>query len=184
MTRKPTSPRAGRVAAKLAVERKPLLRNVDRTALAACEVHVLSMVTVLALAERRMAEPELRKLEASLAAIPDDAFPDCGLSFLAQFSGQIAVVTRNALLDHQSWWWVSGMQDLGKRSGADIAAIYRRLPKSFYSELLGALRRGYGAPQHWMSVVVEVLDWTEAQRDHAMHDTEPASVRVRVYEFE
>lgn len=169
MTRKPRTP------PKRDISTEPI---VDRAALAACEVHVLSMVTVLALAERRIAEPELRKLDALLAAIPDSEFPDQGLRFLAHFSSQIAAMTRNALLDHQSWWWVSGMQDLRKRSGADIAGIYRGLPKSFYNELLSALRIGTGAPQHWMRVVIEVLDWTEAQREHAMHDTEPdAAVR-------
>jgi DNA-binding FadR family transcriptional regulator len=140
-------------------------RPGDAIALAAIENRALSALPLLALAERRITEAELQRLERRVEAYSDEPSREEQSVFMAEFWEMIAGATRNPLLQHQVRWWFRVSNELGANRSMRTA----RLPRAFFRELAGALRKRSGAVQLWLAVVVRLCDWTEVQPGHTMH---------------
>jgi len=143
----------------------------DRLALAAMEQQALSTLPLLALAERRIQDSEIDKLDALVDALPENPSAHEALLFRVKFWGEIARATHNPVVDHQIRWWARVMQELEHRAVASIVKRPRTTiaPRERYRSLLRAFRRKRGAVETWHKVILNLLDWTEAQPNHAMH---------------
>lgn len=153
----------------------------DRLALAAMEQQALSTLPLLALAERRIQDDEIERLEALVDGLPDNPSLREALIFRVSFWGHVARSTHNPVVDQQIRWWASVMQELEHR-GTSIAKLPRAgvAPRERYRSLLRAFRRRRGAVETWHKVILDLLEWTEAQPSHAMHkdkDKEPQAGR-------
>ncbi|MEY4579945.1 MAG: hypothetical protein RL701_4648 [Pseudomonadota bacterium] len=147
----------------------------DRLALAALEQQALSTLPLLALAERRITEEEIQRLEALVDSLPDTPALRESLTFRVQFWGQIAQATRNSVVAHNVRWWARVMQDLERRGAATFEASVPTdgpgpTPPSLYRGLLRMLRRRRGTVEYWQKVIFHLLEWTEAQTTHPIHD--------------
>jgi GntR family transcriptional regulator, transcriptional repressor for pyruvate dehydrogenase complex len=140
----------------------------DKLALAARENQALSTLPLLALAERRISEDQVKRLEQLIEELPEAPSRRDHLLFLTQFWGLISVATQNPMLQHQVRWWSRVMRDLEKRSGPTAMAA-RVAPPNLYRNLVRALRRKRGAVEVWLKVLDPLFDWTEAQPGHAVH---------------
>jgi GntR family transcriptional repressor for pyruvate dehydrogenase complex len=150
----------------------------DKLALAARENQALSTLPLLALAERRITEEQVKQLEQLIDELPESPSRRDHLLFLTRYWGLIAAATQNPMLQHQVRWWSRVMRDLEKRSGPTAMAA-RTAPPSLYRSLARALRRKRGAVELWLKVLDPLFDWTEAQPGHAVNQT-PAKPRAAV----
>jgi DNA-binding FadR family transcriptional regulator len=143
----------------------------DRLALAAREQQALSTLPLLALAERRIQDEEIAELEALVDALPDNPSVQEALLFRVNFWGCVARATHNPVVAHQIRWWARVMQDLEHRAVTSIVKPARTdvAPRERYRRLLRAFRKRRGAVEAWHKVILELLDWTEAQPGHAIH---------------
>jgi len=143
----------------------------DRLALAAREMQVLASLSLLALAERRIADEQLDELDALVDALPEAPTSREVLTFRMQFWGVVARATSNGILEHQVRWWARVMQDLEKRSAATVEASTARSAagRTQFRGLVKALRKRRGAVDHWLKVIEPLLDWTESQPNHPVH---------------
>ena len=148
----------------------------DQLALAVRENQALFILSLLGLAERRITNKELDRLEQLSDELPDKPTPRELLAFQVKYWGLIAGATRNPMLQHQIRWWSGVIRDLEKRDGS-ATATPRGVASSVYRGLVRALRRRHGAVDHWLKVIAPLLDWTEAQRGHAMNEP-PANSRI------
>ena len=140
-------------------------RPGDAIALAAVENRALSALPLLVLAERRITEPELQRLEHRVDAYTDNPTREEQSLFMADFWEMIAGATRNPLLQHQVRWWFRVSSELGANRSMRTAI----LPRSFFRELIQALRKRTGAVHLWLRVVERLCEWTEVQPGHTMH---------------
>jgi GntR family transcriptional repressor for pyruvate dehydrogenase complex len=128
----------------------------DRFARAAAESQATSISIVLALAQRRITEAELDRIERCLDTLPEDVLRE-PWSFFVDFWGALARATRNPLIEQQMRWWIRLMQRLERR-GACEPATRRRLPTEVYRDLIAALRARAGAPEFWLQVVTPLFE--------------------------
>lgn len=148
----------------------------DRFALAACETQALSTLGILALAERRISEPELRQLEELIDRAPDgQTYPEV-VNFRIEFWHRIARTTRNPLIEQHVRSWGSMVRDIEVRLGGDpVGGVTRTFSKAPYRGVVRALRRRRGTAEFWLKVVEPMFDWTESHPAHALHPQKPAS---------
>jgi len=152
----------------------------DRLALAAIEQQALSTLPLLALAERRIRDEEIDELELLVDALPENPSVHEALLFRVKFWQQVARATHNPVVDHQIRWWARVMQELELRAVTSIVSRPRAdvAPREGYRRLLRAFRRRRGAVEAWHKVIVDLLERTEAQPNHAIHkNNETASAR-------
>jgi DNA-binding FadR family transcriptional regulator len=149
----------------------------DAMALAARETQALSALSILALAERRISEPELQALDKLVDQMPAEAAFNDSLHFRVSFWGLLAMATKNPVLQHQVRWWAGVMRNLERRKGADPTGtgLDRIVRRNTYRGLVRALRKGRGAVEYWTKIVEPVLDWAESQPRHASKHQPAAS---------
>jgi DNA-binding FadR family transcriptional regulator len=138
-------------------------RSGDAIALAAVENRVLSVLPLLALAERRITAEELERLQRRVEQLSEQPTHDERIQFQSEFWELIALATRNPLLQHQVRWWFRVSRELQSnrlRTG--------QLPRSFFLELVESLRNRSGSVQMWLEKAQLLCAWTEAQPGHAL----------------
>ena len=138
-------------------------RPGDAIALAAMENRVLSVLPLLALAERRITPPELQRLERRVEQLGDHPTTEERSAFMADFWEMVAIATRNPLLQHQVRWWFRVSRELGTNRLRTA-----QLPASFFLEIVQSLRKGSGAVQLWLEKAQLLCDWTEVQPGHTL----------------
>ena len=116
-----------------------------------------SVIPLLALAERRITEGEIERLEALVATLPDYPPVRGPREFRTQFWQTIAEATRNPVVIENVKWWAGAMEEREQLTGDDSSGPERIIPKAKYLGLILALRRGSGAPAFWTEVIEELL---------------------------
>lgn len=120
-----------------------------RLAHAAGESLRYSALSVLALAERRITNLDLVRLERLVEQEPEQKTVAESLDFLGQFWGVIMRATLNPQLERQVSWKLRQASELQRPYGMGLESNTRILSKAPYRGLVQALRRGYGAPAFW-----------------------------------
>jgi len=117
-----------------------------------------SVLPLLALAQLRISEKELKQLEAIVATLPDYP-PERGSSeFRIRLWLTIAQATREPLIVQGVREWARAMRERERLTGVDATGPAQIVPKAKYLGLILALRRGSGAPELWTSVITHVID--------------------------
>lgn len=109
----------------------------------------LAIVPLLALAERRITDAELDRLDASIAALPERPDRRQRLQFGLQFWALVAAASRNPWLEQQV-----------RTSGGEP---YIDLPCASYRGLARALRHRNGTVDYWLSALEPSFEATEAR---------------------
>ena len=135
-------------------------------ALAAWENQALFLVTLLALAERRITEQELDVLRAHVQAHGNGQTPGAVQRFRMEFWRQIAISTRNPLFQQQVRWWSALTQEISKRGGPPRYPAFRT-DGGLYERLIAALAARQGSAQIYLDGIRPLLDWIDAARDKA-----------------
>ena len=139
-------------------------RPGDAIALAAMENRVLSVLPLLALAERRITPTELQRIERRVEQLGEQPTAEERVAFMADFWEMVALATRNPLLQHQVRWWFRVSRELGTNRLRTA-----QLPKAFFLEIVQRLRDRSGAVQLWLERAAQLLcDWTEVQPGHTL----------------
>ena len=114
---------------------------------------MLSALSVLTLAERRITEPELAALERCIKEAAEPR-PICeSLEFLKNFWSIVVRAARNPALAAQVARWTVLSSRLEARSGTGLQTDRRVLRREPYRHLVSALRRGSGAPSFWQETL-------------------------------
>lgn len=135
-------------------------------ALAAWENQALFLVTLLALAERRITEHELELLRALVESVPPQPTPAETQRFRMEFWGQIASATRNPLFQQQVRWWSALALEISKRGGPPRFPAFKS-DGGLYERLIAALAARKGSVQIYLDGIRPLLDWIDAARDKA-----------------
>jgi DNA-binding FadR family transcriptional regulator len=137
----------------------------DWLALAARENYALSSLPLLALAERRISDAELRLIDELIETLPESPNDIELLQFQLSFWRLIAKCTQNPVMQQNVRWWARLMSELEAHGHNRRAPIPD--PRARYRGLLRALRRRRGTVEYWLRALQPLLDWTEAQPKHS-----------------
>lgn len=137
--------------------------NRSELAHAARESIGLSVVPLLALAERRMSDAELDALDALCAEQPQRLSRRQITSFRFDYWVRIASAAGSSAHVPAMQWWIRATDELEQRldpghNRARSSALVAR-----YRELARALRRRKGAVEYWLTLLEPVFDATEAR---------------------
>ena len=135
----------------------------EQLAFAARESIGLSVVPMLALAQRRITEEELDELDALCAQQPQSLSPRQIISFRFNYWTRIASAAQSSAPAPGMQWWIRVTGALEerldpKRSSARSTTLIDR-----YRELARALRRRSGAVEYWLTLLEPVFGATEAR---------------------
>ncbi len=135
-------------------------------ALAAWENQSLFLVTLLALAERRITEEELAVLRELVRTSGNAQTPAEVQRFRMEFWGLIATSTRNPLFQQQVRWWSALAAEISKRGGPPRYPAFRS-DNGLHERLVAALAARQGSVQIYLDGIRPLLDWIDAARDKA-----------------
>lgn len=120
---------------------------------AAREARMLSALSVLALAERRITESELAELERCIEDAAEPR-PVCeSLDFLRRFWSIVVRAAHNPALEVQVARWIALSSSMEARRGTGLQTDWRVLRREPYRHLVRVLRRGSGAPSFWQETL-------------------------------
>lgn len=140
-------------------------RPGDAIALAAIENRVLSSMSLLALAERRITPEELEGLERCIDQYSKRSEDDEHWTFESEYWVLIADATRNPLLQHQVRWWFRVCREIDASKHLQSGL---RLSADFYRKLNECLRARSGSVQLLLAETERLCDWTEEQPNHTL----------------
>lgn len=116
----------------------------------------LSVVPVIALAERRITTAQLDALDDLCAGLPELPTAVQMAVFRYRYWTVVATATRNAIFQTRICSWLLEAREACLKCSRPIAT------GSEYRQLSRALRAGVGAVEYWLALVEPVLGVTEA----------------------
>jgi GntR family transcriptional repressor for pyruvate dehydrogenase complex len=132
--------------------------------IAAWENQALFVVPLLVLAERRITDEEIARLQKLIDDLGESPTPEAARRFRIDFWRQIAAATRNPLFQQQVRWWSTLIAELEQRGrAAHVPGL--KLDPSAHRRLLAALAAKKGAAQAHLDAIRPLLEWMEASRE-------------------
>jgi DNA-binding FadR family transcriptional regulator len=148
----------------------------DWLALATRENEALSILPMIALAERRASESDLAALEALVDGLSDSPSGDETRNFRSSYWRQLAKATQNVPMQQQVRWWSRLVAELEARGGSAISPAHAS--RTAFRGLTRALRKKRGAVEYWARTLQPLLEWSEAQPKHARHRARRATATL------